>query len=319
MAVRRCAVCRVRIDGRRVDVRTLFAEPLTDRMLAETRDPDRVDRRLGGGAACSWSRWWPRRRTWFGTAATTCPTSVACGWSQRGARAVAAGLLALLPMLTQGSPAIAGASGAAPAARAAGPGAPARSPRTSVGARAAAASGTRSRGQSRRSPTTYVVRAGDSVFGIARHLRRTRRARGRHVCGADPRSEPRARDGRWRTFHQSGPDRRRMGPAVACCERRTSSSSRDVASDTRHTVLPGESLWSIADDELGDATLWPELFEANAGRTFQDGRALRRSRLAAAGMGPDRAGRRRRCAGRRRATSLPDAQQPPAPISTRVM
>ena len=45
-------------------------------------------------------------------------------------------------------------------------------------------------------------------------------------------------------------------------------------SDTRHTVLPGESLWSIADDELGDATLWPELFEVNAGRTFEDGRTL---------------------------------------------
>ena len=44
-----------------------------------------------------------------------------------------------------------------------------------------------------------------------------------------------------------------------------------TASDTRHTVLPGESLWSIADDELGDATLWPELFAVNAGRTFPDG------------------------------------------------
>src|SRR5688572_17149749 len=42
----------------------------------------------------------------------------------------------------------------------------------------------------------------------------------------------------------------------------------------RHTVVPGESLWSIADDELGDPTLWPELFDVNQGRTFGDGRML---------------------------------------------
>ncbi|HEX6658468.1 MAG TPA: hypothetical protein VF065_10325, partial [Ilumatobacter sp.] len=47
-----------------------------------------------------------------------------------------------------------------------------------------------------------------------------------------------------------------------------------TSSAMRHTVVPGESLWSIADDELGDATLWPELFDANQGRTFDDGRML---------------------------------------------
>ena len=32
-------------------------------------------------------------------------------------------------------------------------------------------------------------------------------------------------------------------------------------------------------DELGDASLWPELFDANAGRTFEDGRTLVDPRL----------------------------------------
>ena len=42
----------------------------------------------------------------------------------------------------------------------------------------------------------------------------------------------------------------------------------------RHVVAEGESLWSIADDELGDAERWPEIFAANEGRTFDDGRRL---------------------------------------------
>ena len=41
-----------------------------------------------------------------------------------------------------------------------------------------------------------------------------------------------------------------------------------------HVVDRGESLWSIADDELGDPDRWPEIFEANRGRTFDDGRTL---------------------------------------------
>lgn len=43
---------------------------------------------------------------------------------------------------------------------------------------------------------------------------------------------------------------------------------------TEHVVERGESLWSIADDELGDARRWPEIFEANEGRVFESDRAL---------------------------------------------
>ncbi len=46
----------------------------------------------------------------------------------------------------------------------------------------------------------------------------------------------------------------------------------DVGDSSVHVVEPGESLWSIADEELGDPQRWPEVYEANEGRTFADGR-----------------------------------------------
>lgn len=47
----------------------------------------------------------------------------------------------------------------------------------------------------------------------------------------------------------------------------------DGRPDTR-IVQPGDTLWDIAGDELDDPLRWPELFAANAGRTFADGRTL---------------------------------------------
>ncbi|MGA1439435.1 MAG: LysM peptidoglycan-binding domain-containing protein, partial [Ilumatobacteraceae bacterium] len=41
-----------------------------------------------------------------------------------------------------------------------------------------------------------------------------------------------------------------------------------------HTVDHGESLWSIADEHLGAGRRWSEIFDANDGRTFADGRRL---------------------------------------------
>src|SRR4029079_18826234 len=40
-----------------------------------------------------------------------------------------------------------------------------------------------------------------------------------------------------------------------------------------------DSLWRIADRELGDPTRWPELFDRNAGRAQPDGHALTRPEL----------------------------------------
>jgi LysM repeat protein len=41
-----------------------------------------------------------------------------------------------------------------------------------------------------------------------------------------------------------------------------------------HVVESGETLWSIAGDELGDPKRWPDLFDANVDRVFGDGRRL---------------------------------------------
>ena len=228
-------------------LRALFAEPLTDRMLAETAI------RIALIVA------WAAVLVFIVTVAAETAHMLRHGGhhlpdirglrsSQRGARAVAAGLVALLPVLTQGSPVIAGTSGAesqllvrpTPIVRAISPALDVLSP-VAVSTPSTPASPAADR---------YVVRAGDSVFGIARSLAGPDDDDGCHVCGADPRSRSGSRDGRWRTLHQSGADRRRMGPAAAPWRRPRAT---PTTSDTRHTVLPGESLWSIADDELGDA------------------------------------------------------------------
>ncbi|MFF4282876.1 hypothetical protein ACFY0Z_29360 [Streptomyces kronopolitis] len=44
---------------------------------------------------------------------------------------------------------------------------------------------------------------------------------------------------------------------------------------TVRDVRPAESLWSIAEKELGDGTLWTAIAEANAGRTMPDGTVFR--------------------------------------------
>jgi hypothetical protein len=41
-----------------------------------------------------------------------------------------------------------------------------------------------------------------------------------------------------------------------------------------HVVMPGDTLWDIAEHELDDPLRWPEVFAANEGRTFADGRTL---------------------------------------------
>lgn len=58
----------------------------------------------------------------------------------------------------------------------------------------------------------------------------------------------------------------------------------DVAAPSRprretYRVLPGDSLWRIAERELGSGFCWQEIFELNRGRHFHDGRTLTNPRL----------------------------------------
>ena len=160
-------------------LRALFAEPLTDRMLAETAI------RVAMIVA------WAAVLVFIVTVAAETAHMLRHGGhhlpdirglrcSQRGARVVAAGLVALLPMLTQGSPVIAGTSGAESQLLV----------RPTPIVRAISQHSTCSvpwrcpprRGQLRRPPTATSSAAGDSVFGIARLL-----------AGPDERRSPRMR------------------------------------------------------------------------------------------------------------------------------
>lgn len=186
-------------------------------------------------------------------------------WSQRSARTVAVGLVALLPMLSHGSAATAGVGQRPLLVR--------HAPVATVTTMAQQVGATAPRQEDAVASVAgeYVVRTGDSVFGIASRL-------------AGPDDEAVA------GYAERILDLN-LGRAMTTGERFTNPGLIDVgwvlrlppadpaASDSatsveRHIVTGGESLWSIADDELGDPLRWPELFELNAHRTFDDGRTF---------------------------------------------
>ncbi len=205
------------------------------------------------------------------------------GMSQSVARVIAAGLLVVVPMFATPTRAVA-RDGAQlvrqPRAAAASivddaversvidRSADAAHPRPSGSpdAPGAAESAARSAG----APTRYVVRPGDSIYGIAERL-----------VGPEPAA---VTDYAERLIElnmgRSMPDGQRFRNAafidVGWVLELPPATERVGASrsDGVHVVERGESLWSIADEELGDPQRWPEVFEANRDRTFEDGRSL---------------------------------------------
>ena len=198
------------------------------------------------------------------------------GWSQGSARAVAAGLLVVLPMFASPARGLAGSDrGLLAHDRAADvhilestdrwtasdvPSTPPTPPPNGLPVAAAT--------------DHYVVEVGDSVFGIAQRL-----AGPDSVAIADYAERivelNLGRDmGDGERFTNAGyidigwvlqlP----VGPSIAV------DAAGEPAAGTHHVVEAGESLWSIAVDELGDGKRWPEIFDLNVGRDFADGRVL---------------------------------------------
>ena len=199
------------------------------------------------------------------------------------ARVVAAGLLVVVPMFTTSSPATADDS---PLRLSDG-----RASATTVEARPARIDGADSSGVApavagsvHATPTSerlatpavvadsYTVRAGDSVYGIAERLAGPDHAAisalandildlnlGQRMIDGQMFSNAAYIDVGWVLRLPVSVDRMPANPE---------------STPTSHVVEKGESLWSIAADELGDASRWPEIYEANEGQRFDDGRRL---------------------------------------------
>ncbi|MFP5487866.1 MAG: LysM peptidoglycan-binding domain-containing protein, partial [Acidimicrobiia bacterium] len=200
------------------------------------------------------------------------------GVAQSAARLVAAGLLVVLPVVTSTSRVEARPALVSEHARVeldVG-GTPAPEPYVTEPSRAEPLAG--SFGDERRDPAAgagYVVRAGDSVYAIAER-----------IAGPDPAAiQEFAEQLLDLNLGRVMPDGQRFDNAafvdvgwVLDLPPAAPSSAHPVAPDeghvVEHVVERGETLWSIADDELGDPERWPEIFDANRGRTFDDGRVL---------------------------------------------
>ncbi len=67
------------------------------------------------------------------------------------------------------------------------------------------------------------------------------------------------------------------GPQGALVDTRTEHHS--PSQSRSYLVRPGDSLWKIAEQQLGSGDSWPAIFELNKGRQFPDGRTLSEPRL----------------------------------------
>lgn len=210
------------------------------------------------------------------------------GLSQRTARVIASGLLVIVPLFTSPASVIAKDSPSMLPGRAVAAPVVDAPPDSFPGGADSAAFGTptTSRSSTPRVETPpaapvasgeYVVKPGDSVFGIAERLAGPESANVASFAEqlVDLNLGRQMPDGRHfnnAAFIDVGwvlelPD---AGNVVADPVAATS----DVDPAGVHVVERGESLWSIADDELGDPLRWPEVYDANEGRTFADGRSL---------------------------------------------
>ena len=133
-------------------------------------------------------------------------------------------------------------------------------------------------------PGQYVVRSGDSIYAIAQRL-----------AGPDPRA---VADYAGQLIElnlgNKMPEGQRFTNAALIevgwvLELPASLDDAERSAEVRdaHVVERGESLWSIAQDHLDDGKRWPEIFGANEGRSFDDGRQLVDPDLIQPGWGLD--------------------------------
>ena len=205
------------------------------------------------------------------------------GWAQPIARYIAVGLVAVLPMMTSAT-SLASTLGTRAA--------PTASFGETVGAVEAPAITATSDVATVRSPSApspaggavHVVTAGESIYSIAVSLAGGDSGRVLEIADA-------IIDANLGTVMPGG--QRFTNPAyvevgwtlqlpaeIAGSQPAQSDTGREVdahgedASVATYTVERGDTLWDIADEQLGDPTAWPEIWERNAGDDMGGGRSF---------------------------------------------
>ena len=205
------------------------------------------------------------------------------GWAQPIARYIAVGLVAVLPMMTSAT-SLASTLGtrAAPAASFAGPvgtvEATADLTVLDVGVTGAPTAPTPASG------TVHVVAAGESIYSIAVSLAAGDSGRvleiadaiidanlGTVMPGGQRFTNPAYVEVGWTL--QLPTEVAGSRPAQSDIGH-TAGASEEDSSVATYTVERGDTLWDIADEQLGDPTAWPEIWERNAGDDMGDGRSF---------------------------------------------
>ncbi len=196
----------------------------------------------------------------------TLPSIRGLGWSQRVARFVAAGLIVVLPTShasraeTHALPVRATTASSAVVAPAQIPSVPAMPERVPAGP----------------GGITYTVQAGDSVYEIAQRLAGA--DRGQTVAVAEQILDLNLGavmvDGhRFTNAAYIEPGWVLVLPAGVVAPGVADTSPAPGTADV-HVVERGETLWSIAGEEMGAPTRWPEIWELNRGEDMGDGSVL---------------------------------------------
>ena len=204
------------------------------------------------------------------------------GWAQRIARFIAAGLVVVLPVMSSapsmGSMVQRAAVAWEPDART--PAQPADAPRRHDSAAVLVEGGPSEAELPHRSRTvpaaSHVVQPGDSIYSIAERLAGGDTAAVIDIADAIVEANLGA---------DMGPGQRFTNPAYIevgwvlgipseLAVRSPAPSADDEPSMAHYEVRPGDTLWDIADEQLGDPSAWTEIWNRNAGDAMEGGRTF---------------------------------------------
>jgi hypothetical protein len=190
------------------------------------------------------------------------------GWAQSIARFIAVGLIAVVPMLTPAT-SLAATLGARSVATSPFDASTAATP--AAGWAPSHAEAVPNTPSSEAAGAVHVVTAGESIYSIALGLAGRDSSRvleiadviidanlGTVMPGGQRFTNPAYIEVGWTLQLPAG---------VAPPE-------RDDVVATTYVVEPGDTLWDIADEQLGDPTSWTEIWERNAGDDMGDGRTF---------------------------------------------